>query len=345
MKIGTLRNVPLSEVWKHEAYDFTPWLCQRIDLINDATGLQLDPDALHTEKAAGRFSLDIYGKSGERTVIIENQYRSTDHKHLGQLITYAASLEADVAIWVCEQPRQEHVKAIGWLNDNTDTQFFLVKIEAVTIDGLTAAPRVTVIAAPSEDVDEVREVKRTLQEDGLPNLGYWERLLDLGRTVEGFHWNNSGSRKSWLNKVAFSGERAYFTLIIRTTERQLLFQAERTDSKEWNQTVVDGIAAVVDANLRERFPGYELERTERADVNSAKIVVHLPGSGLTESGDVIDAKARDHAEQMVKFEAIIAPHVQAAIDAANAAEAAAIATAEAEEAAEQRDAGNALTTS
>ena len=344
MEIGTLRNVPLSEVWKHEAYDFTPWLCQRIDLINDATGLQLDPDALHTEKAAGRFSLDIYGKSGERTVIIENQYRSTDHKHLGQLITYAASLEADVAIWVCEQPRQEHVKAIGWLNDNTDTQFFLVKIEAVTIDGLTAAPRVTVIAAPSEDVDEVREVKRTLQEDGLPNLGYWERLLDLGRTVEGFHWNNSGSRASWLNKVALSGQPTYFTLVIRATERQLQFLAERTNSEEWNQAVVKSVAAAVQAHLREQFPGCELERTERAGVNKATIIIRLPGSGLDADNQVIDEKARDHAEQMVKFEAIIEPHVQAAIDAANAAEAAAIAKAEAEEAAEEQDAGEPVST-
>ena len=33
--IGKLTRVPLREVWKHEALDFTRWLEQNLDVIND----------------------------------------------------------------------------------------------------------------------------------------------------------------------------------------------------------------------------------------------------------------------------------------------------------------------
>ena len=39
--IGRLVRVDLREVWKHEARDFTQWLEQNIDLLNEATGLSL----------------------------------------------------------------------------------------------------------------------------------------------------------------------------------------------------------------------------------------------------------------------------------------------------------------
>ena len=39
--IGKLQRVPLREVWKHEAYDFTHWLQQNLDVLNTALGLNL----------------------------------------------------------------------------------------------------------------------------------------------------------------------------------------------------------------------------------------------------------------------------------------------------------------
>ena len=33
--IGKLQRVPLRDVWKHEAYDFTQWLQQNIDILNE----------------------------------------------------------------------------------------------------------------------------------------------------------------------------------------------------------------------------------------------------------------------------------------------------------------------
>ena len=40
-KIGSLQRVDLREVWPHEAQDFTPWLEENIDVLNNAIDLSL----------------------------------------------------------------------------------------------------------------------------------------------------------------------------------------------------------------------------------------------------------------------------------------------------------------
>ena len=53
-----------------------------------------------TEKRVGTYELDIFGhvEGTDAPVIIENQLTATDHKHLGQLLTYASGLEAALVI-------------------------------------------------------------------------------------------------------------------------------------------------------------------------------------------------------------------------------------------------------
>ena len=38
--IEKLQRVPLREVWKHEAYDFTQWLQENLDILNDTLDLE-----------------------------------------------------------------------------------------------------------------------------------------------------------------------------------------------------------------------------------------------------------------------------------------------------------------
>ncbi len=39
--IGKITRVPLREVWKHEAYDFTRWLEENIDVVSETIDLEL----------------------------------------------------------------------------------------------------------------------------------------------------------------------------------------------------------------------------------------------------------------------------------------------------------------
>ena len=85
--IGKLERVPLREVWKHEALDFTHWLQENIDVLNSALDLTLVN--VDREQAAGSFSIDLVAEDeGGGTVIIENQLEKSNHDHLGKLITY-----------------------------------------------------------------------------------------------------------------------------------------------------------------------------------------------------------------------------------------------------------------
>jgi hypothetical protein len=64
-------------------------------------------------------------------VIIENQLEKTNHTHLGQLIAFAAGVDAKKVIWVAESFRLEHAAALQFLNENTtnDLSFFAVEVE------------------------------------------------------------------------------------------------------------------------------------------------------------------------------------------------------------------------
>ena len=135
--LGKISRVDLRNVWRHEAIDFTPWLVDHIDLVGEALGLELE--VVGREHGVGDFSVDILARDlgRDKLVVIENQLEETDHTHLGQLITYAAGLEASVVIWVSRGIREEHRQALDWLNrgDGATTEYFGVAIELLQIDG------------------------------------------------------------------------------------------------------------------------------------------------------------------------------------------------------------------
>jgi hypothetical protein len=71
MQIGRLERVPLRELWRHEARDFTTWLAGNLDQLSEL--LELPLTLLQTEAASGTFSADILADAGsERLVVIEN---------------------------------------------------------------------------------------------------------------------------------------------------------------------------------------------------------------------------------------------------------------------------------
>jgi hypothetical protein len=122
-------------LWTREAYDFTPWLADNLSLLGEALGLDLE--LAQIEPAVGAFNADITARDTgrDRHVIIENQLEPTDHGHLGQLITYAAGLDAAVIAWISPEIREEHRQAIDWLNRHTSEkiEFFAIALEVVRI--------------------------------------------------------------------------------------------------------------------------------------------------------------------------------------------------------------------
>ncbi|MYD03986.1 MAG: hypothetical protein F4X21_03575 [Acidimicrobiia bacterium] len=90
--IGTLDMVPVREVWPTEDNDFTPWLADNPQLISEALGMELELDGVEVTVGVYRVDLVFREVSSGASVVIENMYGSTDHDHLGKLITYAAGI-------------------------------------------------------------------------------------------------------------------------------------------------------------------------------------------------------------------------------------------------------------
>jgi RecB family endonuclease NucS len=125
VSVGRLRRVPLREVWPHEALDFTVWLQDNLEVLNE----HLDTPLANAEReqAAGAFSVDLVAEDDDgRAVVIENQLERSNHDHLGKLLTYLAAYEASTAIWIVAEPRAEHVKAVAWLNDSSQANVYRV---------------------------------------------------------------------------------------------------------------------------------------------------------------------------------------------------------------------------
>lgn len=147
--IDRLVATPLRQLWPHEAVDFTPWLADNIDLLGEA--LDMTFEEVDTEASVGGFSADLVAVNDQgETVIVENLLDGSDHRHLGQLITYAAGRGAAYAVLVAESFRDEHRSALGWLNDisRDGFGFFGVEVAAWRIADSPPAPQLSVVVEP-----------------------------------------------------------------------------------------------------------------------------------------------------------------------------------------------------
>ena len=85
MEIRSIKTVAIRKVWPTEYADFTPWLQSHIGELDKVLGLGLsDPQR---EVGAGAFSIDLVAETNFGDVVIENQFGTSDHRHLGQLVT------------------------------------------------------------------------------------------------------------------------------------------------------------------------------------------------------------------------------------------------------------------
>lgn len=204
MKLGKLTKVDLREFWKHEALDFTNWLAEHENLTVLGDEIGLDIELIQTEAGVGRFSADILAQEENtgKKIVIENQLETTDHSHLGQILTYAAGIEAEYIVWVVKGVREEHKQAVEWLNEHTDERinFFLVKIELWQIGTSEFAPKFVVISRPNNWTKSLRNAvheQQELSDTKLMQLEFWQQLKEFSsakkpaiklRTPRAQHW-------------------------------------------------------------------------------------------------------------------------------------------------------------
>lgn len=165
VNLGKLIRVNVRDAWTNEAGAFTPWLAQDENLQQLGEALNIPLGLQGQEQWVGTFRADIIARNMEtdELVLIENQLEKTDHSHLGQIITYAAGLEANTVVWIAEKFTAEHRAALDWLNKNTTAslQFFAVQIEVWRIGNSAIAPKFEIVVTPN---NWARAVTRSVQQ-------------------------------------------------------------------------------------------------------------------------------------------------------------------------------------
>lgn len=185
MDIGKLKEVEIRELWRHEQYNFSEWLSkmENIEYLNDILGLTLID--VNKETYVGAYRCDIFAKD-ETTgikVIIENQLDSSNHDHLGKIITYASGLDAKVIVWIVTHAREEHCSAIEWLNNNTNSEinFFLIELHAYKIENSKPAPMFKIIEKPNDFIKKSKFIgeQQNLNKSQAERLAFWSQFNEL----------------------------------------------------------------------------------------------------------------------------------------------------------------------
>ena len=178
-KLDRLQSVELSNIWPDEAQDFTPWLAEEENLILLGKTLDMDLELEAQEINVGKFRADILCRDtvDDSWVVIENQLERTNHKHLGQILTYSAGLNACTVVWIAKEFEQEHLSALDWLNEITHEHFrcFGIEIKVWQIGDSARAPQFDIVCAPN---DWSRTVSQETQHAVDKNVSEFKKLQE-----------------------------------------------------------------------------------------------------------------------------------------------------------------------
>lgn len=304
--IGKLDRVPLRDVWKHEALDFTKWLRDNIDVLNEAADLSLS--SAESEQPASQFKVDIVAEDAAgNPVAIENQLEKSDHDHLGKLITYLTALDAKTGIWIVADPRPEHVRAVAWLNESSAAAFYLFKVEAVKIGASPAAPLLTLIVGPSEESREVGETKKELAERHGIRQRFWSQLLEKARDRTRLHANISPSSDNWIGASAGKSGLG-LAYVIRMHDSHVELTIDRgKDLDEENKAIFDALAESKEAIERDFGESLEWDKTEGRRMCRIRKQSSLGGYRDEENWPKIQDVMID---TMVRLEKALRPHIE-----------------------------------
>ena len=290
MDIQKIKKVSLRELWKKEDKDFTKWLEENIDYLNDVIDFDINIES--REENVGPFRVDLYGEDNNgNKVIIENQLEKTDHTHLGQIITYLTSLEAKTAIWISSDPIEEHRKAIDWLNEITpdDISFYLIQLEAIMIGNQkVAAPLFTVIKRPSTKIKQIGAEKKEYAQRHIVRKEFWNQFLDEINKVNSMCSNVSPSTGNWI-PVALGMRGVSINLVISKKYARSEISINR-GTKEENKKIFDYFfdnKKKIESSL-----GYELEWERMEDNVTSKIKKQL---------DQVDVSKKEDWKRMNEF--------------------------------------------
>jgi len=274
-RLGRLEEVNIRELWAHEQYNFSNWLAkeENIELLNETIGLTLTD--IDKEVYVGSYRCDLVAVD-ETTgvkIIIENQLDSTNHDHLGKIITYASGLDANVIVWIVKEAREEHKSAVEWLNNNMakEISFFLLEIKAYKIGDSLPAPMFKTVEKPNDFIKSNKSIKDgELSKTEAERLNFWTEfnrvLADSGKPFN----IRKATTDHWYD-VAIGTSEAHISITLVNKDGSIGVELYITDNKDLFDNLFgqkEEIESKLDFNLH-------WERLD--DKKASRIKSYIPG--------------------------------------------------------------------
>ena len=150
---------------------------------------------------------------------------------MGQILTYAAGLDAVSVVWLAEHFTEEHRAAVDWLNRISEFNFFGVELSVIKIDA--PAPIFTIVAKPNGWSKEAHKVSQVV--NSATQLAQKEVWSAFSEDMEAnpsklFHLQKPGP-SSWMT-VRFGTSIAKLELTISAQKQKVCVRLEFEDDSD-----------------------------------------------------------------------------------------------------------------
>lgn len=250
-------------------------------------------------------------------VLIENQLEKTDHTHLGQLLTYAAGLDAVTLVWIVQSFTEEHRAAFDWLNRITDEKFhfFGLEIELWSIGDSDAAPKFNVVAKPNDWSKTVKEAADTVRSKLTPwqqtQMDFWS-AFGTYLEAKGVPFKRpKPSPNSWMG-YGLGKAGAHLIVGLTKTEAAVFVEINNRDHLGWFSELQDADKEI-ENELR-----FSLEWQKRPD-KKYSFIKTAKSLDMTDKDQWIDAHDW-MADKMQSFKKVFPPRLKNLSDEAGVSE-------------------------
>lgn len=143
-RIGRFEVASAAELWPTGALALIRWLRANPDILGDLLATQLSA----TEDEVPGLAAAIFAAPDGSRVLAVLEVGASTEAMLGSLVARLGAARASTAIWICGEPRDEHIAAMSWLNRSVDGRFFVARIRAARIGSSDAAPLFDLVLRP-----------------------------------------------------------------------------------------------------------------------------------------------------------------------------------------------------
>jgi hypothetical protein len=227
---------------------------------------------------------------------------------LGKLLTYAGGFDARVLVWIAKELRDEHRKALEWLNERTgsDVACFGVVIEVMRIDDSKPAFNFKPVVFPNKWRPEPPEASPKAE----AYRQYFQSLIDELRTKYKFTGAKVGQPQNWysfssgLTGLVFSNSFAQGGKV--RAEMYIDF-----GDKDRNKKFFDRMYAEQPEIEKEYGASLTWERID--DKRASRIAVYREGS-IDDSAETRAEIQQWSIENLLKLRKVLLPKAKALLD-------------------------------